>query len=168
MESLTASLIAEARKLIAEVEALGGMTKAVEAGMPKMRIEEAAARKQARIDRGDDASAARPTDPLARDEATAAIEEALFLADEPLPAKKLAQVAGLADAAAARRALKRLQQLFDEAGTPFCITVDSQTLADGTVTFRDRDTCRQWRVSGEGAARALEDLLQGQPIPEGS
>ncbi len=54
VESLTASLIAEARKLIAEVEALGGMTKAVEAGMPKMRIEEAAARKQARIDRGEE------------------------------------------------------------------------------------------------------------------
>lgn len=54
VESLTASLIAEARKLIAEVEALGGMTKAVEAGMPKMRIEEAAARKQARVDRGEE------------------------------------------------------------------------------------------------------------------
>src|SRR5499427_4547637 len=54
VESLTASLIAEARKLIGEVEALGGMTKAVEAGMPKLRIEEAAARKQARIDRGEE------------------------------------------------------------------------------------------------------------------
>jgi methylmalonyl-CoA mutase len=54
VEALTSSLIAEARKLIAEVEALGGMTKAVEAGMPKMRIEEAAARKQARIDRGEE------------------------------------------------------------------------------------------------------------------
>ena len=41
VERLTASLIAEARKLIDEVEALGGMTKAVEAGMPKLRIEEA-------------------------------------------------------------------------------------------------------------------------------
>src|SRR6202790_2458682 len=54
VESLTASMIAEARKLIAEVEALGGMTKAVEAGMPKMRIEEASARRQARIDRGEE------------------------------------------------------------------------------------------------------------------
>ena len=44
----------EAEKLIAEVEALGGMTKAVESGMPKLRIEEAAARRQARIDRGED------------------------------------------------------------------------------------------------------------------
>jgi methylmalonyl-CoA mutase len=54
VESLTNSMIAEARKLIAEVEALGGMTKAVEAGMPKMRIEEASARRQARIDRGEE------------------------------------------------------------------------------------------------------------------
>src|SRR5262249_2053418 len=34
----------------------------------------------------------------------------------------------------------------DEAGTPFCITVDGQTLTDGTVTIRDRDTLKQWRV----------------------
>jgi methylmalonyl-CoA mutase len=54
VEALTSSLIVEARKLIEEVEALGGMTKAVEAGMPKLRIEEAAARKQARIDRGEE------------------------------------------------------------------------------------------------------------------
>ena len=54
VEALTSSLIAEARKLIDEVEALGGMTKAVEAGMPKLRIEEASARRQARVDRGEE------------------------------------------------------------------------------------------------------------------
>ena len=54
VESLTASLAAAARALIGEVEALGGMTKAVAAGMPKLRIEEAAARRQARMDRGED------------------------------------------------------------------------------------------------------------------
>ena len=54
MESLTHSLAAEAQKLIDEVEALGGMTPAIGEGMPKLRIEEAAARRQARIDRGDD------------------------------------------------------------------------------------------------------------------
>ncbi|MPZ08829.1 MAG: methylmalonyl-CoA mutase [Kiloniellaceae bacterium] len=54
VESLTASLVAEARKLIGEVEALGGMTKAVGTGMPKLRIEESAARRQARIDRGEE------------------------------------------------------------------------------------------------------------------
>jgi methylmalonyl-CoA mutase len=54
VEALTASLAAEAWKLIEEVEALGGMTKAVESGMPKLRIEEAAARRQARVDRGEE------------------------------------------------------------------------------------------------------------------
>jgi methylmalonyl-CoA mutase len=54
MESLTASVAAEARRVIREVEELGGMTRAIVQGMPKLRIEECAARRQARIDRGDD------------------------------------------------------------------------------------------------------------------
>ena len=54
VESLTASLIAEAEKLIDEVEELGGMTKAVDAGLPKLRIEESAARRQSRIDLGEE------------------------------------------------------------------------------------------------------------------
>ena len=54
IESLTQSLVDEAWQLICEVEELGGMTKAVESGMPKLRIEESAARKQARIDRRED------------------------------------------------------------------------------------------------------------------
>jgi methylmalonyl-CoA mutase len=54
MEALTASLAAEARKVMAEVDELGGMARAIEAGMPKLRIEECAARRQARIDRGED------------------------------------------------------------------------------------------------------------------
>ena len=54
VESLTASIAEAARTLIQEVEAAGGMTRAVESGLPKQRIEEAAARKQARIDAGDE------------------------------------------------------------------------------------------------------------------
>ncbi len=54
VEKLTADLIEEAWKLIEEVDALGGMTKAVATGMPKLRIEEAAARRQAAVDRGDE------------------------------------------------------------------------------------------------------------------
>lgn len=54
IEKLTEELIGEAWKLIQEVEELGGMAKAIETGLPKMRIEEAAARKQARIDSGKD------------------------------------------------------------------------------------------------------------------
>ncbi|MBF0352335.1 MAG: methylmalonyl-CoA mutase [SAR324 cluster bacterium] len=52
MESLTNSLIKAAQEVMKEVETLGGMTKAVESGVPKMRIEESAARRQARIDQG--------------------------------------------------------------------------------------------------------------------
>jgi methylmalonyl-CoA mutase len=52
VEYLTKNLADRAWSLIQEVEALGGMTKAIETGVPKMRIEEAAARKQARIDSG--------------------------------------------------------------------------------------------------------------------
>ncbi len=54
VESLTAEIAEKAWALIEEVEALGGMTKAIEAGIPKLRIEEAAARKQARIDSSQD------------------------------------------------------------------------------------------------------------------
>jgi len=54
VESLTASVAQHAWALIEEVEAMGGMTKAIEAGMPKLRIEESAARRQARVDRGED------------------------------------------------------------------------------------------------------------------
>ncbi|MEM1316192.1 MAG: methylmalonyl-CoA mutase, partial [Pseudomonadota bacterium] len=54
VESLTAELAEKAWALIEEVDGLGGMTKAVESGMPKLRIEEAAARRQAAVDRGDE------------------------------------------------------------------------------------------------------------------
>jgi methylmalonyl-CoA mutase len=54
VESLTDALARDARALIARVEEMGGMTRAVEAGLPKLMIEEAAARRQARIDRGEE------------------------------------------------------------------------------------------------------------------
>ncbi|MCT8159741.1 methylmalonyl-CoA mutase [Pseudoruegeria sp. SHC-113] len=54
VEKLTSDLAEEAWKLIEEIEEMGGMTKAVATGMPKLRIEEAAARRQAAVDRGDE------------------------------------------------------------------------------------------------------------------
>ena len=54
VEALTQQMIEEAQKYIDEVEQEGGMTRAIEAGIPKMRIEEAAARKQAKIDSGEE------------------------------------------------------------------------------------------------------------------
>ncbi|MEM9133708.1 MAG: methylmalonyl-CoA mutase, partial [Actinomycetota bacterium] len=54
VEALTDQLADRARAIIAEVEELGGMTAAIASGMPKLRIESSAARRQARVDRGDD------------------------------------------------------------------------------------------------------------------
>jgi len=54
METLTQEMADEAWKIIEEIDALGGMTKAIASGMPKLRIEQCAAEKQARIDRGED------------------------------------------------------------------------------------------------------------------
>jgi methylmalonyl-CoA mutase len=54
MEALTHALARKCIGIIEEVEEMGGMTKAIESGMPKLRIEEAAARRQARVDRGED------------------------------------------------------------------------------------------------------------------
>ena len=54
---------------------------------------------------------------------------------------------------------KRYRRM-DEAGTPFCITVDGQTLEDGTVTVRDRDTLDQTRIPKEGVLSFVEDALK--------
>jgi glycyl-tRNA synthetase len=47
----------------------------------------------------------------------------------------------------------------DEAGTPYCFTIDGQTVQDQTVTIRDRDSLRQWRVHLDAAAEELRNLL---------
>jgi glycyl-tRNA synthetase len=59
-------------------------------------------------------------------------------------------------------AIGRRYRRQDEAGTPWCITVDGQTLQDGTVTIRDRDTLQQVRVSAEQVVAWLKERL-GQP-----
>jgi glycyl-tRNA synthetase len=60
-----------------------------------------------------------------------------------------------------KSAVGRRYRRQDEVGTPFCITVDSQTLQDGTVTIRDRDTLRQWRVHKDECLAELQTRLRG-------
>jgi segregation and condensation protein B len=60
-------------------------------------------------------------DPLSRDANLAALEAALLMADEPLPVRRLGQALGVADAAAVRRLLKKLQHLYETGGTAFQI-----------------------------------------------
>ncbi len=116
MESLTASVAAEARKIIQEVEELGGMTRALESGMPKLRIEECATRRQARIDRRDDVIVGvnkfQPSEE----------EEELDLLDIDNDAVREAQLARLAavrasrDSRAVESALAALQQVARSGG----------------------------------------------------
>ena len=60
-----------------------------------------------------------------------------------------------------KSAVGRRYRRQDEVGTPFCITVDSQTLQDGTVTIRDRDTLRQWRIHKDECLGELQTRLRG-------
>jgi methylmalonyl-CoA mutase len=95
VESLTDQLATEAWALIEEVEAMGGMTKAVASGMPKLRIEESAAKRQAAIDRGDDVVVGVNKYRLAR-------EDAIDILDIDNHAVREAQIARINATRAAR------------------------------------------------------------------
>jgi glycyl-tRNA synthetase len=58
-----------------------------------------------------------------------------------------------------KSAIGRRYRRQDEAGTPFCVTVDGQTAADGTVTIRDRDSMKQERIPAEGVLAYVRDRL---------
>ncbi|MBS0209264.1 MAG: glycine--tRNA ligase [Planctomycetes bacterium] len=60
-----------------------------------------------------------------------------------------------------KSAVGRRYRRQDEAGTPYCITVDGQSLVDRTVTFRDRDSLKQWRVPVADCLAELEKLISG-------
>jgi len=60
-----------------------------------------------------------------------------------------------------KSAVGRRYRRQDEIGTPYCITVDGQTLCDGTVTVRDRDSLRQWRIHRDACAEEIRRLLEG-------
>jgi methylmalonyl-CoA mutase len=110
MESLTESVYQAANVLIDEVEGMGGMTRAIVAGVPKLRIEEAATRRQARVDSGEDTIVGvnkyRPAEdtPLeVRDIDNSAVREAQIRRLEAIRARR--------DAKAVELCLSRLQEL---------------------------------------------------------
>jgi methylmalonyl-CoA mutase len=113
MESLTASMAAEARKIIEEVEKLGGMTRAIEQGMPKLRIEECAARRQARVDRGDDVIVGVNRYP-ASEEPEIDVLDVDNRAVRSAQIRRLESIRATRDAGAVERALSRLRQLAEE------------------------------------------------------
>ena len=110
MENLTQQVYEAANELIDEVEALGGMTKAIEQGMPKLRIEESATRRQARIDTGEDVIVGvnkyrlEKEDPIEiRDIDNTAVRESQI--------RRLEQIRASRDAAAVEKALAHITAL---------------------------------------------------------
>ena len=125
VESLTNELVRAARVLIDEVEELGGMTRAVESGMPKLRIEEAAALRQARIDRGEEVIVGVNRYQLEQ-------EPAVDIRDIDNSAVRTAQIERLAtvraqrDAAACKAALDGLSAAArDDTGNLLALAVDA-------------------------------------------
>ena len=115
IESLTKQLVDDAWAIIQDIEAMGGMTKAVEQGIPKLRIEEAAARKQASIDRGEEiivgVNKYQPTsqDPIdILDIDNTKVREAQIA--------RLKQIRSTRDEAACQQALAHLAQVAKEGG----------------------------------------------------
>lgn len=136
VEKLTEELVQKAWELIEEVEELGGMAKAIETGLPKMRIEEAAARKQARIDSGKNSI-------VGVNKYKPDSEEIIDVLDIDNQAVRESQLARLAQVKADRNDQKVKQAL--AALTEACASkggtdMDSNLLALAVVAARERAT----------------------------
>jgi methylmalonyl-CoA mutase len=124
VEALTAELAAAAWALVEEVDAMGGMTRAVASGMPKLRIEESAARRQAAVDRGDEVIVGvnryrlETEDPIEiRDIDNAAVRDAQVA--------RLAEVRAARDQAACDAALAALEATARESGNLLAAAVEA-------------------------------------------
>ena len=168
VEKLTADLAAEARKLIEEVEELGGMTKAVETGMPKLRIEEAAAICQARIDRGEEVIVG-VNKYRASDEAPVEIRDIDNAAVRESQVRRLERVRAGRDDAACRAALARLTEAAkDGTGNLLAIAIDAarERASVGEISDALEDVYGRYRamtrsISGVyGAAYENDDEFQ--------
>ncbi|MGD1923630.1 MAG: methylmalonyl-CoA mutase family protein, partial [Paracoccaceae bacterium] len=124
VENLTAQLAEEAWKIIQEVDALGGMTKAVQSGMPKLRIEESAARRQAAIDRGDEVIVGVNKFKLT-EEAEIDILDVDNVAVKEAQVARLTQIRSTRDQAACDAALKALEDGARADGNLLALAVDA-------------------------------------------
>ncbi|MBW2433882.1 MAG: methylmalonyl-CoA mutase [Deltaproteobacteria bacterium] len=114
VEALTDGIIREAGKIIDEVEEMGGMAKAIETGMPKMRIEEAAARRQARIDQGKDVIVGVNKYQIEEDVDLEILEVPASVRDEQI--KRLKELKANRDAKAVEQALQAVTNAAESGG----------------------------------------------------
>jgi methylmalonyl-CoA mutase len=165
MESLTASVAAEARKIIAEVEELGGMTRAIIEGMPKLRIEECAARRQARVDRCDDVIVG--VNKYQLDE-----NHEIDVLDVDNDAVREAQIARLEtiratrDAAAVDKALARIQEVARTGeGNLLEAAVEAARLRAtvGEISLAMENEFTRYRASVRSVSGVYGSVYQGDP-----
>ncbi len=149
VESLTASIADAARQLISEVEDLGGMTKAVESGMPKRAIEESAARRQARVDRVEDVVVGVNKYPLE-------VEAELNILDIDNSAVRDNQIARL----------KKIRETRDEGACRAALEALTAAAQSGEGNLLDLSvTATRARATGGEITSALEKIFgRHQPI----
>ena len=123
IESLTDGIIKEARKIIDEVEDLGGMAKAIETGMPKLRVEESAARKQARIDQGLDVIVGVNKYKLDEDTQMDVLEVSDEVRNDQI--RMIDRLKADRDDAAARSALNGVTQAAEKGGNLLAASIDA-------------------------------------------
>ena len=114
VEALTDGIIRESRKIMNEIEEMGGMAKAIETGMPKMRIEEAAARRQARIDQGLDVIVGVNKYQIEEKPLEDYLEVSEAVRDEQI--QRLKEIKQTRDAATVRQALEAVTKAAESGG----------------------------------------------------
>ena len=126
VEALTASIIREAWKIITEIEELGGMARAIETGMPKMRIEESAARRQARIDQGKDTIVGVNKYKVKDETPIEVLEVSGTVRNEQI--ERLTEIKAKRDSAAVRQALAKLTTVAERGGNLLEASVEAVRL----------------------------------------
>jgi methylmalonyl-CoA mutase len=126
IEALTGAIIREAGKIMDEIEALGGMAKAIETGMPKLRIEESAARRQARIDQGKDVIVGVNKYRIKEEAPGEVLEISSTVRDEQIA--RLKDIKSKRDSAAVKKALENITTVAEKGGNLLEATIAAMRL----------------------------------------
>jgi methylmalonyl-CoA mutase len=162
VEALTASIIREAWKIITEIEELGGMARAIETGMPKLRIEESAARRQARIDHGKDVIVGVNKYKVKDESPIDVLEVSAAVRDEQIA--RLKEIKAGRNNAAVREALAALTKASENNGNLLAASIEAMRLratvgevSDALEKVFGRYTATTQVISGAYAAEYGED-----------
>jgi methylmalonyl-CoA mutase len=126
VEALTASIIREAQKIMDEIEQLGGMARAIETGMPKMRIEESAARRQARIDHGKDTIVGVNKYRIKEETPVEVLEISSSVRDEQIA--RIKQIKARRDNPAVQKALEKITNVAQKGGNLLAASIEAVRL----------------------------------------